>query len=314
MRDSRLGIVLVLAAAEVFILGLMLRSLGFSGPVEAANFHTASFTPKTFSPIDAGLTPHVVIADAQSRVVVGVSTDNLVHVQDQSYFHGTIWGKKTLSQLLFTKTDDGVRIERPGDLAKEDIFSLGLWSDERISVEVPAGAHVQIVRSGGADISDLQADVVAHSNDGHITATRIRGAVDFTSDDGYLSLTDVVAPSVKLATKDGSLRFSGVDAGTLDARTDDGAVRGAHSEIADLRVGSGSIETSDGSVRIGLRNPDLTVAARTDDGRIRVNGVTQQHDDGDASSGTIRLGNGTGSLSVASHDGSISITTNGAQE
>jgi len=308
MRDSRLGIVLVLAAAEVFLLGLMMRSLGFSSPVQAAGFHTASFTPKAFSPIDAGTTPHVVIADAKSRVTVGVSQDGLVHVADQSHFHGAIWGQQNLAQLLVNKTNDGVRIERPGDLADDRIFSLAFWCTERIRVDVPAGAHVEIVRSGGADISDLQAPVIAHSNDGHISATHIRGAVDFTSDDGYLALTDVTAPTVKLATKDGSLRFTGVDTGSLEARTDDGSVR-----IAGLHVGSGSIETSDGSVRIGLRDPDLTVSARTDDGRIRVDGVTQQHDDSDASSGTIRLGNGTGSLSVASHDGSISITTNGAQ-
>jgi len=313
MRDSRLGIVLVLVAAEIFLLGVMVRSLGFSTPIQAAGFHSASFTPKTFSPIDAGLTPHVWIADAKSRVVVDVSRDNLVHVTDESHFHGAIWGQKTIQQLLVNKTPDGVRIERPGDLADDGVFSLGLWCVERIRVDVPAGSHVEIVRSGGADISDLQAAVVAHSNDGHIAASHIRGPVDFTSDDGYIALTDVIAPSVKLATKDGSLRFSGVDAENLDARTDDGSVRGVNSRIADLHVGSGSIETSDGTVRIDLRNPDLTVSARTDDGRIRVDGVAQPQGDSDASSGTIRLGNGTGSLSVASHDGSISITTNGAQ-
>lgn len=309
MRDSRLGIVLVLVAAEVFLLGVMMRSLGYSNlSVHAAGFHQIAFTPKTFSPIDAGTTPHVVIADAESRVVVGVSRDNLVHVADLTSGGGAMWGARAPAQLLVNRTSDGVRVERPGDLASHGVIAFG-WYSQRIQVDVPAEARVEIVRSGGADINDVQAPVVAHSVDGHISASRTRGTLDLSSDDGYLSLTDVVSPSIKLATNDGSLRFSGVDAGTLDARTDDGPVR-----ASDLHVGSGSIETSDGSVRIGLRNPDLTVSARTDDGRIRVDGVTQPHTDSDASTGQIRLGNGTGSLSVASHDGSISINTNGAQQ
>lgn len=309
MRDSRLGIVLVLVAAEVFLVGVMMRSIGFSNPsVHAAGFHHVSYTPKTFSPIDAGATPHVVIADAQSRVIVGLSQDNMVHVADATSGGGALWASQTPAQLLVNKTGDGVRVERPGDLVSHGIFAFG-WYSPRIEVDVPAQARVEILRSGGAEISDLQGPVVAHSVDGHISVSRTHGTLDLSSDDGYLSLTDVVSSSVKLATKDGSLRFSGVDAGALDARTDDGPVR-----ASDLHVGSGSIETSDGSVRIGLRNPDLTVSAKTDDGRIRVDGVTQPHTDSDASTGQIRLGNGTGSLSVASHDGSISITTNGAQQ
>ena len=76
--------------------------------------------------------------------------------------------------------------------------------------------------------------------------------------------------------------------------------------------GDGTLATNDGSVRLDLApSSNLTVDASTRDGSIYVDGHSTPSD-GDAAQRTVRLGEGSGRLSVATGDGSIHITTNGA--
>jgi DUF4097 and DUF4098 domain-containing protein YvlB len=76
-----------------------------------------------------------------------------------------------------------------------------------------------------------------------------------------------------------------------------------------LRVRNGTAHTADGSITLAFADAgDVTVHARTADGSIRINGMRQD----DSSPTDYKLGNGSGSLDVATQDGSIRVTTNGA--
>jgi hypothetical protein len=310
MRDSRTGIVLVLTAVEVLILGLIINALGLRGgfSAQAAGFHSISFAAKPVAPMDLGRSPHVVVADPDSHVTLSASSDGLVHITDLTEVRGAVFASKQIAQLNVAKTGpDSVSITRPSS-GSSGVFSLGIFS-QHIEVQVPPQAHVEVTSASGSDASDLTAGVTIHSIDGRITLNRVTGPVDVKSNDGSIHLSDIDAPDIKAITDDGRIVLSSVRADTIEAHTADGRI------VADsLRVGGGRLETQDGQVRIDLRDPDLTVAAHTADGHIRLNGTTQSHDDGDASSGTFRLGNGSGALDVSTRDGSITITSNnGAQ-
>ena len=310
MRDSRTGLVLVLTAVEVLILGLMLNALGLRGgfSANAAGLHRIEFSAKPVAAMDLGQTPHVVIDDRDSHVTLLASTDGRVHVTDLTEVRGAVFSSKQIAQLNVNRTGfDSVSISRQSS-GSDGVFSLGIFS-QRIEVQVPPQARVEVAEASGSDATDLTGGVKIHSNDGRIKLTRVSGPVDVRSNDGSITLQDVDAPSISAITDDGRLIFNGVKADTIDAHTADGRI------LADsLRVGSGKLETQDGSIRIDLRDPDLNLAAHTADGHIRFNGATQNRDDSDASSGTFRLGNGSGSLDVSTRDGSITITSNnGAQ-
>lgn len=282
MRYSRTGVIAILIAVEIMIAGAIVASAGGLNTLSGAgNLHTFGYTPYSFAAIDAGGTPHVVIDDPGSRVTVSASSDGKVHVTDTRHVHGWGWGNRP-SQLRVEKTSDGVLIERPD--TTEPIVILG-FEFGGTAVQVPPGAALDIRGASGADVSDLTGSIAVRSSDGHISATNVR-----TSD---LSLT----------TGDGHIALANVDADKINAVTSDGAIR-----VSNLRVRNGVLHTSDGSIRIELAGGnDLTVRASTADGSIRMNGVRQE-----GSPAEYKFGNGSGSLDVATQDGSIRVTTNGA--
>lgn len=283
MRYTRTGIIAVLIAVEIVIAGAMVASAGglksFSTIGDARAFGYVPPTP--LASIDAGGRPHVVIDDAGSRVIVSASNDGKVHVADTKHIHGWGWGS-TPSRLEVEKTSDGVLIRRPE--TSEPTVILG-FEFGGTSVQIPPGSTLEIQAAGGADVSDLTGAVTVHSNDGHISATNVRSA------------------NLSLQTGDGHISLDGVDADQLNAVTSDGAIR-----VANLRVRNGVLHTSDGSIRVQLADGnDVTVRASTSDGSIRLNGIRQ-----DGSPAEYKIGNGSGSLDVATQDGSIRVTSNGA--
>jgi len=290
MRYSRGGIVAVLLAAEIFIAGAIMWSLGarnFPMYAYAGGLHRVDQGGKTFAPIDAGGAPHVVIDDPDSGVAVTPSGDGKVHVTDASQIHGWLWSHRSRPALQVTRTADGISIQRPGD--NNVHFAMFGFDAEHIDVAVPAGSLLEIRRCSGADVSGLTGQMRIHSVDGHIALTNVHaGALALSSDDGSLRLNDVIAPAIDASTKDGSIRAQG------------------------LQVGGGTLRTDDGSVTLDLLDSNLTVHARTQDGSLRFNGRRTESDAG-ATSGDFQIGSGSGSLAVSTQDGSIHITTNGAQ-
>ena len=286
MRYTRTGIIAVLIAAEVFIAGVIVASAGglktFTAVGNARDF---SYAPYSLPAVDAGSHPHVVIDDADSRVVVTPSTDGMVHVTDATRVGGWGWGWGSRPQhVQVRKTADGVVIERP---ASQGRFILFGFEYSRTEVTLPAGATIEIAHSGGADLSDLTGTISVHSDDGHISATNLRSG------------------DVALTTADGSIRLDNIDADKLAVSTADGSIR-----ASSLRVRNGTAHTGDGSITLAFADAgNLALHASTGDGSIRVNGARQ----GDSSSPLdYKLGNGAGSLDVSTQDGSIRVTTNGA--
>jgi hypothetical protein len=283
MRYSRTGIVAVLIAAELFIASIIIVSAGGLKTFSSASTgHDIAFEPYSLPAIDAGSQPRVVIDDPDSRVVITPSDDGKIHVSDSTRIAGWGWGSRP-QRVQVHQTSDGVLIERPSTPGRIVIFG---FESSGTDVALPANATVEIRNSSGATLSDLTGTISAHSSDGHISATNVRSS------------------DVTLQTSDGRIVLTGVNADKLEATTQDGSIH-----VSDLRVRSGSLHTSDGSITVALADAgDVTVHARTADGSVRVNGVRQD----DLVPGDYKLGNGAGSLDVATQDGSIRVTTNGA--
>ncbi len=283
MRYSRTGIIAVLIAAELFIASIIVVSAGglktFS---RASSGHNIAFEPYSLPAIDAGSQPRVVIDDPDSRVTITPSDDGKIHVSDSTRIAGWGWGSRP-QRVQVHQTSDGVFIERPSTPGRIVIFG---FESSGTDVALPPNATVEIRNSSGAMLSDLTGTVTAHSSDGRI------------------SVTNVHSGNVSLHTSDGRIVLTNVNADRLDATTQDGSIR-----VSDLRVRNGSLHTSDGSITVALADAgDVTVRAHTVDGSIRINGLRQ----GDPVPVDYKLGNGAGSLDVATQDGSIRVTTNGA--
>ena len=337
---SRASIVGMLVAAEIVIVGIALYAIGggrvggFHGPVFAAGGHRADFAARAVAPIEAGQSPRIAVDDPESRIVIATSNDGLVHVKDLTSSSGAIFGDHvSVPQLDVKRTADGVTISR-SDYNGNTGFHLIFGSfDQRVEIQVPAGSHVAIARCSGADVSGITGGVAVRSQDGHITFADLSGAVDGRSDDGWISATRVRGDTLALQSADGHLSLSDVAVTTLDARTSDGrieardiAISGAraraelHTDDGSVKVdgsfapgGSYEISTKDGSIRLGLgSNADLTVDASTGDGKILVDGSSFDNPDGDSMHHTVKLGSGSGNLRLSSGDGSIHILTNGA--
>ncbi len=301
----------MLLAVELLIAGMVLYTLrgsGFQMSVASGfGFHHIAFAPKSIAPIAAGSGPNVRIDDVDSHVIVGTSTDGLVHVEDQTGGRGVIWGNGEIEQLQVSRTPDGVRIYRP---SMHGLSITGSWT-QRIDVRIPPGAHLQIVRSEGDDVSDLQNGVDVTSQDGHISLTNVRGDVHAHSDDGRVTATTIAASSIDLSTDDGRIEASGIDATGaaphVTMRTSDGSVRISGRFPA---AGTYDFSTGDGRIELALLpGSDASIDASTGDGRIDIDGQSY----GGAAVHGFRVGHGSSPMRLHSSDGSIHITTNGAQ-
>lgn len=336
MKPSRAGIVAVLIAVELGLISIAIYSLtgtmpGIASAMSFQGMHRESFAAHPIDPIDAGQTPHVVVSDPDSRVVVTASADGHVHVVDKTRVEGVSWSPDRIAQVRLSRTSDGVSIERPDSGGHGFHFDLGGLIDQRIEIAVPAGSTLDIQKSSGADVSNLNGAVTVRSQDGHITLANLNANVEASSDDGYLEATAVNAPSLSIVSNDGHLTLRDVTVNALTARTGDGRitaqgvrVEGA-SPSAQIHSGDGSVHlmgalapggkytigTDDGRVEVGLgSDSNLSVNAHTSDGRIVVNGNSSSDDGG--TSRSFKLGSGAGTLDLSSGDGSITITTNGA--
>lgn len=299
---SRGSVVALLVAAEVGIVVMAIAIIGGHASF-ASGMHQVRFNAAPIAPIAVGARPHVVIDDSESRAVVGVSSDGFVHVRDLTRMDGAILSSQPYPHLVVTRTLDGVRIERP-HVAHFSVALFG-FSMQRIEVDVPQDARLEIARCSGADVDGVTGGVTVHSVDGHVTLTGLQGSVEARSDDGYVSATNVRGDRLALESMDGHLSLDDVAVASLSGTTRDGRIT-----AKGLSVGSdATLTTGDGSVRVNLApNSNLTIDASTRDGRIAVDGSSL---DDSSAQRTIRVGAGTGRMQVSTDDGSIHIFTNG---
>lgn len=311
-RYSRTGIVAMLLAAEVLLVGIGALALGGSVrgvAAQAAGVHSEQFVPQTIAPLDAGQTPHIQISDPDSKVVVTASSDGLVHVTDLTSVGGIVWGSVHLAQAHALRTSDGVRIERAPE-KNGMTFSFGNIT-QRIEVAVPPGSTLDIEQSSGASVASLSGAVRVRSQDGRITASDLSGNFDALSNDGSLEVRNVHAASVVLQSLDGHLRLDDVTATKLLATTDDGSIH-ADGLVLTGPAARGRIRSNDGSVRLYFSDAgNANVHAHTADGHIVVNGQSTRGD-GDGADTHSALGNAAGGLEVWTQSGTITMTTDGA--
>ncbi|HVA29325.1 MAG TPA: DUF4097 family beta strand repeat-containing protein [Candidatus Baltobacteraceae bacterium] len=300
---SRTPLIAMLLAAELLIAGMVVYSLrgghlasGFAGLHSAGA--AGDFVAKTIAPIAVGNAPRVTIDDPDSGVSITASTDGMVHVKDDTYFSGMMWGTHgAYPQVKVTQDATGVHISRAS--YGGGWFSVMGDSRQHIEVQIPPAATLAIVHCDSAEIADLSGGTIAvHSDDGHIKASHVStDSLQLDTDDGSVEALNLAltgaAPLLKLHSNDGHIRASGrfPAGGNYDLSTNDGHM------YAELAPGS-----------------DVAIDASTSDGAIRVDGVRQrQFDHGDPASGTVRIGTGAAPMRLSTQDGSIDITTNGAE-
>ncbi|HZV77685.1 MAG TPA: DUF4097 family beta strand repeat-containing protein [Candidatus Babeliales bacterium] len=285
---TRASVVGMLVAAEVAIVGLAIYAAGHGGASFSSGIHRAEFDAVSIAPVAAGPAPHVVIDDADSRVIVGVSNDELVHVRDLTQLRGAVYSDGPYPRLQVARTSEGVRIERP-HVGRFSIDIFG-FSVQRIEVDVPPHSGVEIARCAGAEVDGVLGGTSVNSVDGHVTLENVNGSVDARSDDGRIVLGNVAASSLVAQTHNGRIEASNLSV-----------------------TGDSTVHTDDGPIALGLApNSNLTIDAATNDGRISVDGDSF---DGDGSAQrTIRVGSGNQRMKLTTADGSIRIFTNGESE
>jgi hypothetical protein len=311
MNNRRLALVAGLGVVEVWIIGMMVRSLngghesGYSTSTPNVAFASAPLTAPgrpDLRVVDAGPAPHVVIDDRNATLTVSVRAGTTVSVNEDTDVHGWVHG--TRRPIVVERTADGVQILR-GDGPLDVIMGS---VDRRLIVVVPPAAQLDVRNAGSTTVSGMRAGTTLHSDDGSITVRDQRGAVNVRTDDGRVELHDVDAPSVDVASDDGRVVLDQVRADHIEATTDDGRI-----EVARSLLRGGTIQTKSGRVSLTLDpRSDVMVSARASSGRVIAEPpLTSAGSGDDDSPSTIRIGNGSGSLEVGSGDGSITIAAAG---
>lgn len=261
MRYSRTGIVAVLLAAEVFIGGAILWAVSggrMTARAQGMDVNRMSEQAR----LDAGASPHVLIDDPDTRVVVTASTDGKVHVTDHAHRMGWSLGPPADARLSVERTSDGVAIRRASTPGSVSFFGFDF---QRTEVAVPPNSSLDIPHCGGASISGVQAaDVKIACAGGSLHFDDVQSpAIDAVTNDGSIRANKLRVGGGRLQSADGSIRLALAGANlTVHAQTADGSIRMNGARIAgdgdsgattyQFGTGGGSLQvsTQDGSIHI----------------------------------------------------------------
>lgn len=312
MYNRRWAIVAALGVVELWIVGLMLRSI--SGGHVSAHAADGPKTSVASGPqnaptlgasrsVDTGPAPHVVIDDKNAKLTVSVRPGTTVSVNEETGVHGWVHGSR--HPIVVKRTADGVQIVR-GDGPLEVFMG---FIERRLDVVVPPAARLEVRNAGSTTIAGLRADVAVHSEDGSIVVSDLRGALDARTEDGRIELFDVDAPSLDVVSDNGRIVLDRVRADTIAVTTDDGRI-----EIGRSLLRGGKIRTGSGRIVLGLDpRSDVTVSARASSGKVLAESplIATSAGEDDRMPTIVRFGAGSGRLDVGTGDGSISIRAGG---
>ena len=150
-------------------------------------------------------------------------------------------------------------------------------TEQNIEVDVPANARVEIQKSSGATVAGLRAGISVQSQDGHIALSDVQGIVDAHSADGYINASNVKGDTLTLVSADGHVSLTDVTAQQLTARSNDGRVEATNLTIAGTQP-QATLHSDDGSVHVrGSFAPSGTYEVSSNDGRIEL-GVASNSD------------------------------------
>ncbi len=175
-----------------------------------------------------------------------------------------------------------------------------------VTITVPAACPTQVgVVNAGATVSGISAKMTAKSVSGDITLDRVAGSVDAKTVSGNLDARDLDG-EIAFNSLSGDLTLAGGTVGQLEARTASGRV----TADIDLRDGAGlRVSTVSGDVAVRVPTScSARVELRSTSGRLC------SSFDGMGATSTTRpsvmsatLGSGSGSLSLTSMTGDVSL-------
>lgn len=281
---ARAQAIVAIVAVEAAIVGLMVMSLTGVQPAQwfAPSARTAAAAPGSL--VEGGA-HRIFEAGSHPALTVDIGyADLTIRTGDSSRFDVAL-SKDTRFGFLLNK--DPITATKDGDTIRiEKIRQRGMSMGDmrRVTVIVPPETQVTVV------------------NAGDIEASGLRATASFDSvGNGSITVDDFNAPALHVEASNGRITLRRIVATRLEATNGNGRVEGTA-----LQVRDGSVETSNGRVRLGFaRGADTLVTAETSNGSVRVS----DGDQGDRpSSRTVRIGAGNGHLDVHSSNGSIYIS------
>ena len=309
MNNRRMALVAGLGVVELWVVGMMIRSVGgghdanFPGrpqdPFAAGASGLAARGGRTAKTFETGAAPHVVISDDEAALTISVRPGTTVDVREDRRIGGWFHGSRP--RLNIEKTADGLSITQAGDGISVAFGSV----QRRLDVVVPPATRIEVKAAASIAASGLRSAATLHSNDGSIDVSDQHGALTLRTDNGRIELHDVDAPSVDVGSDNGRVLLDRVRADRVSIATEDGRI----DVVRSLLLG-GKIRTDSGRIRLGLDSKsNVTVNARASSGRVSVEPplVLVGGGDGADAPATIRVGGGAGRLDVGSDDGSIAV-------
>jgi hypothetical protein len=301
----------VLVGVEIALVFMMAQAVNpaFRTPWQMQTYHDLQQTFGTAgagSPSSLG-TKYAFTVGAQPEVTVDIGYADLTiergndaHVSVDVPRHG--WHGIGASAPAITARQDGDRIL----VAEAERSGWTVSDDRRVRITVTPGTRLIVQNAGNIDASGL------------------RATASFSSNNGYVTITDFNAPSLTVETSNGRVNLRDVTAPSFEVSSSNGRIEGSA-----LHVTNGHVKSSNGRVTLGFAaNSDTTVTAETSNGSVDVGNLNvtsaahatahqrssdddDDDDDGDGSSKTIRLGSGSGQLDVHSSNGNINLRQEG---
>ncbi len=196
MRNRRLVLIAALATMELWILGLMIRSVGGSRVPAAASpagtLHIAyvaeAAEPEVLRSVETSTTPQVFIDDVDANITITARVGKTVAVTESTHLAGWVQGAHL--PLTVVRTGDIVHIGREH---LSVVVSMGIL-ERRLAVSVPPGASVHVGRADAISLTGLRGSASLLSDRGSVEVRDMRGSLTARSADGRIELTDVDAP------------------------------------------------------------------------------------------------------------------------
>ena len=300
----RSTLIAVLVGVEFALAGAMVTAVRGDGS-----------TWGTLAPSQAPDRSYRFRADAATTVTVAIGYADLAidtapgsQITVSFGSHGFSFGH--LAPLSASEAGNDVRV------TSTDPDGVGFMGNDKrlVHITVPPATHVNVQYAGDMTVAGLRGHASFNSDNGKIDVSDFQGALEATSSDGHVSLTDSVFSTLHVSSANGHVELRRVSADHIDASSDNGRVVGSG-----LRLRDGTVSSENGHVSLGFASgSDTTVTAATSDGSINLAGfgVASQtthggDDDDDGAAKTVRIGAGNGQLDVHSSNGNIDLTQEG---
>jgi hypothetical protein len=213
----------------------------------------------------AGLTGVDVEASTGSVHVIGVEDSNTVNVR--------------------SRVSDGLRptgyrtFVRDGRLVVRSTCPVygSSWCSVSSTIEMPSDLGLSIQADGGVEVSDVHGGVSAHADGGSVTATRVSGTLDLSSDQGRVEASGIDADHVVATSDQGRVDLTFTNSPrSVEARSDQGSVTVVLPEEPGI-VYATTLETDRGSAQsliVQDHRSDRTIIATSDQGDVTVSYAT----------------------------------------